>query len=125
MLAHRQLIGRTIAGLLFIMMAAACNAFGPDLRIAIDNEGSEEVAVTVDSSAPTLRRDGDVKVAARTGAEWSVPLGSTWEVKVDGRHVVGSGDRTDLGSPSPGQRQDLMIRIQVTPDGTVMLVDAH
>ena len=41
---HRQLVGQTIVGLLFIVLAAACNVpprlamlFGPDLHIDIDN----------------------------------------------------------------------------------------
>ena len=38
-----------------------------------------------------------------------MPLGSTWEVKVDGNHVIGSGDRTDVALPSPGLRQDVAI----------------
>ena len=54
-----------------------------------------------------------------------VPLASMWEVKIDGRHIIGSGDRTDLALPSPGQRKDLLIRIQVAADGTVTLLDAH
>ena len=50
-------------------------------------------------------------------------LGSTWDIKVDGKHVIGSGDRTDLALPSPGQRQDVTICIRVAADGTVKLVD--
>jgi hypothetical protein len=124
--AHRQLAGRTIAGLLLIVMAAACSLVGPDLHIAIDNtEGPKAVTVTVDSSGPARTGGEDVNVLAGNGAEWSVPLASTWEVKVDGKHVIGSGDRTDLALPSPGERRDLMIRIQVAADGTVMLLDAH
>ena len=123
---NRRLVGRTIAGLLLIVMAAACSVIGPDLHIAIDNaDGPKEVTVTVDSPDPRMTAGGDVKIPHGQGAEWSVPLGSTWEVKVDGKHVIGSGDRTDLALPSPGQRQDLMIRIQVAADGTVMLLDAH
>jgi hypothetical protein len=123
---HRQLVGRITVGLLLIVVAAACSRFGPDLHIAIDNtDGPKEVTVTVDSSGPGMTGGEDVNVPPRQGAEWSVPLGSTWEVKVDGKHVIGSGDRTDLALPSPGQRQDLMIRIQVAADGTVMLLDAH
>lgn len=123
---HRQFVGRTTVGLLFIVMAAACSVVGPDLHIAIDNtDGPKEVTVTVDSSGPGMTGGEDVNVLVGNGAEWSVPLGSTWEVKVDGKHVIGSGDRTDLALPSPGQRQDLMIRIQVAADGTVTLLDAH
>lgn len=120
---HRQFVRRTIAGLLLVVMAAACNVFGPDLHIAIDNDSPEEVTVTVDSSADMTRGE-DVKVPHDQGAEWSVPLGSTWEIKVDGKHVVGSGDRTDPAQPSPGPRQDLVISIRVASDGTVMLLDA-
>ena len=124
--AHRQLVVRTTAGLLSIVMAAACSVVGPDLHIAIDNtDGPKEVTVTVDSSGPGMTGGEDVNVLAGNGAEWSVPLASTWEVKVDGKHVIGSGDRTDLALPSPGQRRDLMISIQVGVDGTVMLLDAH
>ena len=123
---HRQLVGRTTVGLLVIAMVAACSVIGPDLHIAIDNtDGPKEVTVSVDSSGHGKTGGEDVKVPAGQGAEWSVPLGSTWEVKVDGKHIVGSGDPTDLALPSPGQRQDVMIRIQVAADGTVRLLDAH
>ena len=128
MLTHRQLVCRTTVGLLLIVLAAACNVpprlamlFGPDLHIAIDNEGPKEVTVTVDSSGTDMT---DASVPHDQGAEWSVPLGSSWEVKVDGKHVVGSGDRTDPALPSPGDRRDLMINVQVATDGTVKLLDA-
>ena len=123
---QRQFVGRITVGLLFIVMAAACSVFGPDLHIAIENfDGPKEVTVTVDSSGPGMTGGEDVNVPPGQGVEWSVPLGSTWEVKVDGKHVIGSGDRTDLALPSPGQRRDLSIHIQVVADGTVMLLDAH
>jgi hypothetical protein len=122
---HRRLVGRTAVVVLLIVVASACSV-GPDLHIAIDNTaGPTEVTVTVDSSGPGMTGGEDVHVLAGNGAEWSVPLGSTWEVKVDGIHVIGSGDQTDLALPSPGQRQDLTILIQVAVDGTVMLRDAH
>jgi len=121
---HRQLIGRTAVGALLIVMAAACSVFGPDLHIAIDNEGPKEVTVTFDSSGPRMIGGPDVTVLARnTGMEWSEPLPSTWEVKVDGKHVIGSGEGTGA-PPSPGQRQDVLIQIRVAKDGTVMLLDA-
>ena len=126
---HRQLVGRTTVGLLLIVMAAACATSGPtdygDLHAVIDNASPNEVVVTVDSSGPGMDGGGTASLATGTGSEVIVPLASTWEVKVDGRHIIGSGDRTDLALPSPGQRQDLMIRIQVAADGTVMLLDAH
>ena len=123
---HRQFVVRTTVGLLLIVVAAACSLIGPDLHIAIDNTfGPKEVTVTVDSSGPGMTGGEDVNVPPGQGVEWSVPLGSTWEVKVDGKHVIGSGDRTDLALPSPGQRQDLMISIRVAADGTVKLLDAH
>ena len=116
---HRRLVGRIAVGLLLIVVAAACS-HGPALNIEIDNtDGPKEVTVSVDSSAPTLRRGGDVKVAHGEGAGWSVPLGSSWEVKVDGKHVIGSGEAL----PFPRQGQDLTIRIRVARDGTVSLLD--
>jgi hypothetical protein len=122
---HRQLVGRTTVILLLMVMAAACSRFGPQLHIDVDNtDGPKKVTVTVDSSGPGRTGGEDVVIRRGEGAAWSVPLGSTWEVKVDGKHVIDSGDRTDLELPSPGQRQDLMIRIQVAADGTVMLLDA-
>ena len=48
-----------------------------------------------------------------------MPLGSTWEVKVDGKHVIGSGEVL----PFPRDGQDLTIQMRVAPDGTVMLLD--
>ena len=126
MTTHRQFVGRTIAGLLLIVMAAACSGLGPDLHIEIDNtDGPKEVTVTVDSSGPDMRGGEDVNVRAGEGAAWSVPLGPTWEVKVDGRHVIGAGDRTDPALPASSQRQDLTIVIHVAADGTVNLLDAH
>ena len=71
--------------------------------------------------APAGRRN----VAPGGSLEVILPLAARWEVKIDGKHVIGSGDRTDLALPSPGQRQDLLIHIQVAADGTVTLLDAH
>jgi len=126
---HRQLVGRTIVGLLLVVMAAACSTRGPtdygDLRAAIDNASPKDVAVTVTSSGPGMTGGGDVNTLPGTSSESIVPLASMWEVKVDGRHIIGSGDRTDLALPSPGQRQDLLIHVQVAADGTVTLLDAH
>jgi hypothetical protein len=117
---HRQFIGRTTAGLLFIVMAAACSVFGPELHIDLDNTGGpKEVTVTVDSSGPGMTSSEDANVPPRQGVGWSQPLGSTWEVKVDGKHVIGSGDRTDLALPAPGQRQDVTISIRLARDGAV------
>jgi hypothetical protein len=113
----RRLVGRTMAGFLLLVMAAACT--GPDLQVDIDNTfGPHAVTVSVDSSAPTLRRNADVHVLPGEGAAWSVPLGSTWEVRVDGNHVVGSGDNL-----APPAGQDLIISIQVGKDGTVKVLD--
>jgi hypothetical protein len=121
---HRQLVGRTTMGALFMVMASACSAFGPDLHISIDNAGPKEVTVTFDSSGPRTIGGPNVMVLARnTGMEWSEPLPSTWEVQVDGIHVVGSDDRTGA-LPPPGQRQDVLIEIEVAKDGTVRLLDA-
>ena len=119
---HRQLVGRITVGLLFIVIAAACSMFGPDLHIDIQNDGQKAVTVTVDSSAPG-RKSGDegVSVPPGTGVEWSEPLGSTWEVKVDGKHVIDSGDQTVLALPSPGPGQDVTVSIRIDADGTVKL----
>jgi hypothetical protein len=123
---HRRLVGPITVGLLLIAVAAACSRFGPQLRIAIDNsDGPNEVAVTVNSSDPRLTGGEDVHVRHGEGAEWSVPLGSTWEVKVDGKHIVGSGDRTDAALPSPGQGEDVTISIRVAEDGTPRLLDGQ
>jgi hypothetical protein len=105
-------------GLLLIVVATGCSLTGPDLHIAIDKtDGPKEVTVTVDSSGPGMIGGEDVNVPRGHGVEWSVPLGLTWKVKVDGKHVNGSDDRTDLALPSPGQRQDSMINIQVAAGG--------
>lgn len=122
---QRQILGRITVGLLLIMVAAACSRFGPQLSINVDNtDGPKKVTVTVDSSGPGRPGGEDVVILHGEGAAWSVPLGSTWEVKVDGEHVIGSGDRTDLALPSPDQRQDVLITIRVARDGTVTLLDA-
>ena len=118
---HRQLVARITVGLLFIVMAAACSVFGPDLHIDIHNKGSKEVTVTFDSSGWGLKSGGEDVFVLRNNErlESIVPLGSTWEVKVDGKHVIGSGDRTVLALPSPGQGQDVMISIRVAADGSM------
>jgi hypothetical protein len=124
MATHRQLVGRITVGLLLIMMVAGCSRFGPQLAIDVDNtDGPMEVAVTVDSSGQGTTGGEAVVIHHGEGAEWSVPLGSTWEVKVDGKHVISSGDRTDLALPSAGQGQDLQISMRVARDGTVTLLD--
>jgi hypothetical protein len=125
MSTHRQIIGRITVGLLLIMAAAACSRFGPQLSIDVDNtDGPKKVTVTVDSSGSGRPGGEDVVIRHGEGAAWSVPLGSTWEVKIDGRHVIGSGDRTDLALPSPDQEQDVLITMRVARDGTVTLLDA-
>lgn len=125
MATQRRVIGRITVGLLLVVVAAACGRIGPRLHVDIDNtEGPKKVTVTVDSSGPGRTGGEEVVVLHGEGAAWSVPLGSTWEVKVDGRHVIGSGDRTDHTLPAPGQQQDLLITIRVARDGTVTLLDA-
>ncbi len=122
--AYRQLVGRITVGLLLIVVAAGCGRFGPQLAIDVDNtDGPMEVTVTVDSSGQDTTGGEDVVIQHGEGAAWSVPLGSTWEVKVDGKHVIASGDRTDLALPSAGQGQDLLISMRVARDGTVTLLD--
>ena len=106
-------------------MAAACSTFGPQLTISVHSTaGPKEVTVTVDSSGPGSTAGEDFAVLDGERLELSVPLGSTWEVKVDGKHVIGSGDRTDLALPSAGHGQDLLISMRVARDGTVKLLDA-
>jgi len=121
MSTHRQLVGWTTVGLLLIVMAAACSRFGPQMNIDVDNtDGPKAVTVTVDSSAPGRKSGGqDVNVPPRTGVQWYEPLGSTWEVKVDGQHVIGSGDQTVLALPSPGQGQDVTVSIRFDANGSM------
>jgi hypothetical protein len=86
-------------------------------------DGPEQVTVTVDSSGQG-RGGEDIVIRRGEGAAWSVPLGSAWEIKVDGRHVINSDDRTDLAPEPPGQGQDLLISMRVARDGTVTLLNA-
>ena len=121
---HRRSVVRAAAGLLLIVVAAECGAIGPELAVEIDNTGGPRaVTVTVDSSGPGMTAHDDVTVVPGEGAGWSVPLGSTWEIKVDGRHVIDSGDRTDLAPPSPGQGQDVTICIRFAGDGSLRTYD--
>lgn len=125
MATHRQLVGRITVGLLLIVMAAACSRFGPQLTISVHNTaGPKEVTVTVDSSGQGKTGGEDFAILDGERFEATMPLGSTWEVKVDGKHVIGSGDRTDLALPSAGRGQDLLISMRVARDGTVKLLDA-
>ena len=118
--SQHQLVGRIAGGLLLIVMAAACKLLGPDLNIDVENEGPGKVTVTVDSSGLGKKSGAEgVSVPTRTGVQWSEPLGSTWEVKVDGKHVIGSGDGAVLALPSPGQGQDVTISIRFDADGSM------
>ena len=124
MRTRRQLVGRLTAGLLLLVVAAACGKFGPQLAIDIDNsDGPRQVTVNVDSSGMGMR-DEDVVIEHGVGSGWSVPLGSTWEIKIDGKHVIGSDDRPDLALPSSGQRQDVRVNIRLARDGTPALLEA-
>jgi hypothetical protein len=125
MATHRQLVGRITVGLLLIVMAAACSRFGPQLTISVHSTaGPKEVTVTVDSSGPDKTGGEDFVVLDGERFEVTMPLGSAWEVRVDGKHVIGSGDRTGLALPSAGQGQDQLISMRVARDGTVTLQDA-
>jgi hypothetical protein len=120
-----QLVGRTVVGLFLAVTAASCSLFGPDLAIDIQNEGPKRVTVTFDSSAPGRTDREEVIVILRGhGVGWSQPLPSTWEVRIDGNHVIGSGDRSGA-LPSSGQQQDVTFSIRIDPDGTVRLLDAR
>jgi hypothetical protein len=121
--AQHQLVGRIAGGLLVVVIAAGCKLLGPDLNISVDNTGPREVTVTVDSSGGSMTTAEDTTVSHGESSAWSVPLGSTWEIKIDGKHVIGSGDGTDLAQPSPGHGQDVNICIQVAPDGALKLDD--
>jgi hypothetical protein len=122
--SQHHLVGRIAGGLLLIVITAACHLLGPDLHVSIDNTGGpRDVTVTVDSSGPGVTDGDDVVVPDGEGSAWSVPLGSTWEVKIDGTHVIGSGDRTDLAQPPPVHVHDVSVCIRVAPDGTFKLYD--
>ena len=124
MSTRRQLIGRTAVWLLLIVMAASCGLIGPDLAIDIQNEGPKRVTVTVDSDGPgKTGREEEIVLLRGHGVGWSEPLPSTWEVKIDGKHVIGSGDRPGA-LPLPSEGQAVNISIRIDPDGTVRLVEA-
>ena len=121
--SQHQLVGRIAWGLLVIVTVAACKLLGPELNIDVENEGRVTVTVTVDSSGPGMTDGEDVVIRHGEGSAWSVPLGSAWEVKINGKHVIGSGDQTDLALPSPGHGQDVNICIRIAPDGVLKLDD--
>jgi hypothetical protein len=122
--AQHQLVGRAAVGLLLIVMTGACSALGPDLHVGIDNTaGPKSVTVTLDSSGPGSGREV-VEILPGTGVSWRSPLATTWEVKVDGRHVIGSSDTTGFARSSDFPWQDVMIRMQIGRDGAVKLLDA-
>ena len=124
MSSQQQRVGRIALGLLLIVTVAACSALGPDLNIGIDNTGGpREVTVTVDSSGAGTTDGEAVHVPVGQGAAWKVPLGPTWEVKIDGKHVIGSGDPTGFTLSSDGPWQDVSICVRVAGEGTVQLYD--
>lgn len=114
---------------LIALIAAACSAKGPtdfgDIRVAVDNAGPNVVTVAATSSGPGISGNGDTTVEARSSAELILRLAERWEVKVDGKRILGSGDRADLALASGGERRDLIIQIKVAPDGTATLSGAH
>ena len=121
--SQHQFVGQIAWGMLVIVTVAACKLLGPELNIGVENEGPGKVTVTVESSGPGMTGGEDVVIPHGQGSAWSVPLGSAWEIKVNGRHVIGSGDRTERTLPSPGHRQDVNICIRVAPDGALELYD--
>jgi hypothetical protein len=113
-----------MVGLLLVVTAASCGLMGPDLSVDIQNESLNRVTMTFDSSSPgETGREEVIVLPSGHGVGWSEPLPATWEVKMDGKHVIGSDDRTGA-LPSVGQRQDVTISIRIDPDGTVRLLDA-
>jgi hypothetical protein len=125
MATHRQLVGPITVGLLLIVMAAGCSRFGPQRTISVHSTaGPKVVTVTVDSSGPGSTGGEDFAILDGERFETTMPLEYRWEVKVDGKHVIGSDDRTGLALPSAGQGQDLLISMRVARDGTVTLLDA-
>ena len=96
-----------------------------ELSIGVDNtEGPKTVTVTVDSSGPGMTGGEDVIVAYREGAGRSVPLGSTRQVKVDGKHVIGSDDPTGFALRQTSHGRTRRPPLRVARDGTVTLLDA-
>jgi hypothetical protein len=122
---------RSWVGMLLVvsLIAAACGAVGPtdfgDIRVAVDNASPNVVTVGVTSSGLGQTGGGDAPVTTGSGAEIITPLAQTWEVKLNGKRILGSGDRADLALPPAGQRRDLLVQIRVAPDGTVTLMGAH
>jgi hypothetical protein len=50
-------------------------------------------------------------------------MADTWELRIDGQHLVGTADRPDL-SASRGIRE-LTVEVDVTADGTVRVRSTH
>jgi len=122
---RRRLVARLTAGLLLIAVAAGCEKLGPELEVSIDSfDGPKQVTVHVDSSGMHLTPDEDVVIKHGEGSAWGVPLGSTWEIKIDGKHVIGSDDRPDLALPSSGPTQDVRVNIELARVGTPTLLEA-
>ena len=114
---------------LVAVIAAACAAKGPgdfgDIRVIVDNAGPNTVTVAATSSGPGITGNGDTTVEVGSRAELILRLAERWEVKLDGKRILGSGDRADLALPSAGERRDLVIEIKIAPDGTTTLSGAH
>jgi hypothetical protein len=125
-LGARLQLGCWIAtGLLIASVAGGCWRFGPELSIGVDNTGGPRpVTVTVDSSA-SRRPNGPIDLAPGSGVAWSEPLGSRWEIRIDGKPVIGSADRPDLALGAPGRAGDVRVEIRIDGDGTVTIVDAR
>jgi hypothetical protein len=124
--------GASILILALAVIVAACGPgaiSGPadlgDLRVSVDNRSTLPVVVRASTAGEGLQGGGDTTIEPRAGGELISRLAAQWEVAIQGRHLLGSGERPELALVAGAARQDLLIEVIVAPDGSISLKSAR
>jgi hypothetical protein len=92
-----------------------------DLRVSVDNRSALPVVVRASTAGEGLQGGGDTTIHPKAGGELISRLAAQWEVAIQGRHLLGSGERPELAVVAGAARRDLLIEVIVAPDGSVTL----